>query len=116
MDKHERRAEVERLMAAGFAVDEIASEVDVPVRTVYRDMQAIRKANLLARQPEAAEEMVKGLCRRAQRASDRLRRIANTEGCPYRVRVRAELKAWEVYMDHVKLLQAMGYLPDVTRK
>jgi transposase len=116
MGIHERRERVEEMLLDGMTVEEIASKLGIPVRTVYRDREAIRKANLLNRSPEAGERMVRGLCKRAQRASERLRRIADKEDCPARVRLRAELRAWEMQLGLVKLLQGMGYLPDVTRK
>jgi DNA-binding CsgD family transcriptional regulator len=116
MGTHQRREQIEEMLLDGQTVEEIASELDVPVRTVYRDREAIRKANITSRSPEAIERTIKGLCKRAQRTSERLRRHADKEGCPPRVRLRAEMGAWDVQMGLVKMLQSMGYLPDVRKK
>jgi DNA-binding CsgD family transcriptional regulator len=91
MGTHERRLQVEEMVLDGATAEEIATELDVPVRTVYRDREAIRKANVMSRSPEAVEQTIVGLCKRAQRAADRLRRHAEKDGCPPRVRIRAEL-------------------------
>jgi hypothetical protein len=111
MDMRERRKRVEEMMLEEWSAEEIAVELGMPVRTVYRDMAAVRRENLVRRRPEAMEETVRELCRRAERIADRLGRLADKEGGEPMARVRAGYAAWEVHLGLAKLLQKMGYLP-----
>jgi hypothetical protein len=111
MDKEERRQRVEEMLLEGCEAEEISRELGIPLRMVYRDRDAIRRANAGRIRPQTADELVQSLSRKAQRAADRIRRLANEDGCPFRVQVRAEYKSWEIHLSMVKLLQSLGYLP-----
>jgi transposase len=115
MDREERRRRVQEMLLNGCEAETIACKLGIPLRTVYRDRDAIRRENAGRLRPQTADEIVQSLSRKAQRAADRIRRLANMKDCPLRVRIRAEYKSWEVHLSMAKLLQSLGYLPDVTR-
>jgi predicted ArsR family transcriptional regulator len=111
-----RRVSVERLANEGNTSDEIAEILEVPGRTIRRDMEAIREASVIARDEKFLAGQVIKLLARAEGRMGGLVKLAGRNDCPYEVRLGAELGAWKVAKELAQELRAMGYLPNAARE
>jgi hypothetical protein len=107
----DRRRCVEYLTLEGYTSVDISEIFKVSERTIFRDREAIRRANALERRPETAAEVTGQFVRSSEHTISRLRRVARDPAATPQVKVDADRVAWEVQKDTVKILQSLGYLP-----
>ena len=106
-----RRACVEHLTADGLSAAEISEILKISPRTVFRDLQLIREAHAVERNPQVVKELVGQVVLHARHAALRLRRIGRDRATPAAAQVEAELGAWRVMKELTELLQKLGILP-----
>jgi len=111
-----RRMDVERLANEGSSQEEIADVLGVSLRTVERDMEAIRAARVLARDEKLVAGQVIKLIARAEGMIGALKKVAGRSGASDEMKIAAELAAWKVAKELAQELRAMGYLPNAARE
>lgn len=102
---------VEFLLNQGSAEVEIARLLQVSEKTIYRDLQKIRKRNAVSPDPQFAKEMVGEFIRKANMHHARLMKIASNKDVSPGERKQAEFMAWRVEIEKMETLQTLGYLP-----
>ncbi|OHB55204.1 MAG: hypothetical protein A2Y12_09260 [Planctomycetes bacterium GWF2_42_9] len=111
LSKDERQLCVEVLFTRGVTKDEIAELMNVRVRTIYRDLAEIRKANALDRSPEFVSEHIGQLVKRAELAYSSLLKIANSKAAKTSEKIDAIHKGWLICKELSQTLQSLCYLP-----
>lgn len=111
-----RRACIDHLHVEGYNASEIAEIFKISVRTVRRDLAAIRDDHAVLAEPKFVARTVGQLVQEAESAMARLRRIARDRECPHAAKVDAERSAWTVMREFVEKLQSLGYLPTAAQQ
>lgn len=102
---------VEFLLGQGYSDSDVAQILQVSEKTIYRDLQKIRKRNAVSPDPQLAKEIVGEFIRKANMHHARLMKIASNKDISPGERKQAEFMAWRVEIEKMETLQTLGYLP-----
>lgn len=111
LSRDERRRCVEHMTEEGLAVPAIAEILKTSERTIARDRAAIRDANSLKADAALAGRFAGQLVTTGEAMMARLRRLGRERHTKPGDRIQAEIAAWGVERDRIKLLQSLGFLP-----
>lgn len=111
-----RRACVSYLHREGGTAEEIAPLVGVSERSVYRDLDNIRKENALVVDEGFAAQVAGELVREARASIRRIRRVAGAKQTSASVQIEGEKSCFDVLDRMVARLQSLGYLPSATQR
>lgn len=112
----ERRACVEHLHAEGANAPEIATLLEVSVRTIRRDIAQMREDHAATMDTRFVPRMVGMLLQEAEVAQMRLRRLGRDKDGTLADRIEATRAGWGVTRDLIQSLQSLGYLPSAVRQ
>ncbi len=111
-----RRVCVEHLLAEAYGASEIAEILKVSTRTIQRDQKQIQEQNALQRDPKLVDQFVGKTFLLMTHSMGRLHRLARNKANSASSRIEAEMGAWRIHMDTVRLLQRLGFLPEAARE
>jgi hypothetical protein len=107
---------VEHVHSQGLTIPEIASMLHVSDRTIRRDLDAIRAANILHADPKLPNLLGGEVLSEARHSIARIRRTTREKDCPHASRIEGERAIIAIYGDMVLILQRLGLLPSAASK
>lgn len=102
---------VEYLVLDGYTTIQIANGFHVHPRTIERCKKKIRKRYAQHRDPDFVDEKIGQFAQESYQSAQYLRRIARDKNTPIREKVVAEVAAYRISADEMRLLQSLGRLP-----
>ncbi|MFA5146805.1 MAG: hypothetical protein WC515_05510 [Candidatus Omnitrophota bacterium] len=109
--KDQRIQCVEVLSGEAMTEAVIAQYLKVSIKTVTRDIQAIRERNALTPNVNFAKQIIGELVHKARLHHGHLMRLARNKETSAVAKVQAEFSAWRVLNEMIERLQTLGYLP-----
>lgn len=109
----DRRACVQQLARDGYTRQEIALLLRTSESTITRDRRAIRKANAVHAAPGLAGELAGEFLRLCESIEEQMRRVSRDEKATPAARLATLKGCFQTARDKMKLLQSLGYLPNV---
>ena len=114
--KGSRQMCVETLRLEGYQTSAIAHLLRVSDRTVRRDIEEIRKRNILEPDVDFARELIGEVYMFAKQHHMYLMRLARTNSSSVSERALAEAAAWRVLKEMLEKFQELGYVPKTPTK
>lgn len=111
LTKDQRIQCVEILSGEALTEAAIAQILKVSIKTITRDIQAIRERNALTPSVNFAKQIIGDLVHKARLHHGYLMRLARNKEISGPAKVQAEFSAWRVLNELIERLQSLGYLP-----
>jgi len=111
LTKDQRIQCVEVLSGEALTEAAIAQILKVSIKTITRDIQALRERNALTPNINFAKQIIGELVHKARLHHGYLMRLARNKEISGPAKVQAEFSAWRVLNELIERLQSLGYLP-----
>lgn len=111
LTKDQRMQCVEVLSGEALTEAAIAQILKVSIKTITRDIQALRERNAQTPSVNFAKQIIGELVHKARLHHGYLMRLARNKEISGPAKVQAEFSAWRVLNELIERLQSLGYLP-----
>jgi len=111
LTKDQRIQCVEILSGEALTEAAIAQILKVSIKTITRDVQALRERNAQTPSVNFAKQIIGELIHKARLHHGYLMRLARNKEISGPAKVQAEFSAWRVLNELIERLQSLGYLP-----
>jgi len=111
LTKDQRMQCVEILSGEALTEATVAQILKVSIKTIARDIQAVRERNALTPNINFAKQIAGELVHKARLHHGYLMRLARNKDASTGEKTQAEFFAWRVLNEMIERLQSLGYLP-----